>query len=100
VQHPGVAMNVCPDAQTSCVFQPLPPLCTATHVRRHARSNFTAWSSWDTNPLYALLHEPIYCQVRHLNSSTAAAASWLAWHRDCESLRLHWCAPPPDCLTA
>ncbi|EFJ41741.1 hypothetical protein VOLCADRAFT_84021 [Volvox carteri f. nagariensis] len=23
---------------------------------------FEAWQSWDTNPLYALLHEPIYCQ--------------------------------------
>ncbi len=24
--------------------------------------SFDAWMPWDTNPLYALLHEAIYCQ--------------------------------------
>lgn len=24
--------------------------------------SFEAWMPWDTNPLYALLHEAIYCQ--------------------------------------
>jgi hypothetical protein len=31
---------------------------------------YEAWMSWDTNPLYALLHEAIYCQ--------GAASSWAA----------------------
>ncbi|KAL4859014.1 Proton/sulfate cotransporter 2 [Chlorella vulgaris] len=26
------------------------------------KKEFDSWSSWDTNPLYALLHESIYCQ--------------------------------------
>lgn len=33
---------------------------------------FESWMSWDTNPLYALLHESIYCQ--------GAASNWAA-HR-------------------
>jgi len=36
-----------------------------------ARS-FEGWMPWETNPIYALLHEPIYCQ--------GAAANWAA-HR-------------------
>jgi hypothetical protein len=24
---------------------------------------FESWQSWETNPLYSLLHEAIYCQV-------------------------------------
>lgn len=36
-----------------------------------ARS-FESWMSWGTNPLYALLHESIYCQ--------GAASNWAA-HR-------------------
>ncbi|GIL86949.1 hypothetical protein Vretimale_15518 [Volvox reticuliferus] len=36
-----------------------------------ARS-FESWQSWDSNPLYALLHEPIYCQGRD------SAADWAA----------------------
>ena len=31
---------------------------------------FDAWLPWDTNPLYALLHEAIYCQ--------GAASGWAA----------------------
>ena len=31
---------------------------------------FDAWLPWDTNPLYALLHEAIYCQ--------GAASNWAA----------------------
>lgn len=31
---------------------------------------FDSWMSWDTNPLYALLHESIYCQ--------GAASNWSA----------------------
>lgn len=27
------------------------------------KKEFDTWISWDTNPLYALLHEPIYCQA-------------------------------------
>ncbi|GLC38628.1 hypothetical protein PLESTB_000454000 [Pleodorina starrii] len=33
---------------------------------------FESWQSWDTNPLYALLHEPIYCQ------GAGSAARWAA----------------------
>lgn len=32
---------------------------------------FDSWISWDTNPLYALLHEPIYCQ-------TGGTSAWAA----------------------
>jgi len=32
--------------------------------------SFESWMSWGTNPLYALLHESIYCQ--------GAASSWAA----------------------
>lgn len=31
---------------------------------------FESWQSWDSNPLYALLHESIYCQ--------GAASAWSA----------------------
>jgi hypothetical protein len=31
---------------------------------------FDSWMPWDVNPLYALLHEPIYCQ--------GAASGWAA----------------------
>jgi hypothetical protein len=34
------------------------------------RRSFEAWMSWGTNPLYALLHESIYCQ--------GAASAWAA----------------------
>lgn len=34
--------------------------------------DFETWMSWDTNPLYAILHESIYCQ--------GAASQWSA-HR-------------------
>lgn len=27
----------------------------------HCLQGFDAWLSWDTNPLYALLHEACYC---------------------------------------
>ncbi|KXZ44286.1 hypothetical protein GPECTOR_70g517 [Gonium pectorale] len=37
---------------------------------RFAKS-FLSWLTWDTNPLYALLHEPIYCQP-------GGAANWAA----------------------
>jgi hypothetical protein len=33
---------------------------------------FEGWMPWETNPIYALLHEPIYCQ--------GAASKWSA-HR-------------------
>ncbi|KAG2483829.1 hypothetical protein HYH03_017352 [Edaphochlamys debaryana] len=33
---------------------------------------FESWHSWDTNPLYALLHEPIYCQGNDSASRWAA----------------------------
>ncbi|KAL4424352.1 hypothetical protein ABPG75_001653 [Micractinium tetrahymenae] len=36
------------------------------------KKEFDSWMAWDTNPLYALLHEAIYCQ--------GAAANWAA-HR-------------------
>lgn len=34
--------------------------------------DFDNWMAWDTNPLYAILHESIYCQ--------GAASNWAA-HR-------------------
>lgn len=32
---------------------------------------FDSWMPWDVNPLYALLHESIYCQ--------GSASRWAAW---------------------
>ncbi|KAG9445498.1 hypothetical protein H6P81_011626 [Aristolochia fimbriata] len=37
---------------------------------------FESWHSWDTNPLYALLHESIYCQ--------GASSNWSAHRIICE----------------
>lgn len=48
---------------------------------------FEHWMSWDTNPLYALLHEAIYCQ--------GAASNWSA-HR----IRQQHFAAEFDALTA
>jgi hypothetical protein len=36
-----------------------------------ARS-FEGWMPWETNPIYALLHESIYCQVRYITDMCAA----------------------------
>ncbi|GFR40817.1 hypothetical protein Agub_g1439 [Astrephomene gubernaculifera] len=33
---------------------------------------FESWQSWDTNPLYALLHEPCYCQQPPHGAAAAA----------------------------
>ena len=46
--------------------------CTAGFVPGSATcaQAFDAWLPWDTNPLYALLHEAIYCQ--------GAASGWAA----------------------
>lgn len=47
--------------------------------------------AWDTNPLYALLHESIYCQ--------GAASSWAA-HRIRWGLLLTWLEALRACLLA
>ena len=47
---------------------PTAPPCTGT--RCPPLQEFDSWMSWDTNPLYALLHESIYCQ--------GAASNWSA----------------------
>ncbi len=38
----------------------------------NARQGFDGWGAWDTNPLYALLHEAIYCQGHNSRSGWAA----------------------------
>lgn len=44
-------------------------MCHVSPLRACDRG-FDAWMAWGTNPLYALLHEPIYCQ--------GAASNWAA----------------------
>lgn len=46
--------------------------CFTNHKIKNSLQDFDTWGSWDTNPLYALLHESIYCQ--------GAASQWSA-HR-------------------
>ncbi|PSC70862.1 Proline iminopeptidase [Micractinium conductrix] len=40
------------------------------HISHKFMKDFDSWMAWDTNPLYALLHEAIYCQ--------GAASNWAA----------------------
>jgi hypothetical protein len=58
---------------------------------------FEAWGAWDTNPLYALLHEAIYCQVgqacRERHAASTACTRFIALgrllselHRFCRSV--------------
>jgi hypothetical protein len=37
--------------------------------------SFESWMPWDVNPLYLLLHEPIYCQQRPGSAADAASSS-------------------------
>lgn len=46
--------------------------CDAIFLPYNQPQEFDAWMAWDTNPLYAILHEAIYCQ--------GAASNWAA-HR-------------------
>lgn len=57
---------------------PAPPLL-------YPARSYEAWMSWDSNPLYALLHESIYCQ--------GAPSNWAAqrlrserWHAEFDAL--------------
>ena len=40
------------------------PLLEMTLTPHAHTQSFEAWMPWDANPLYALLHESIYCQGR------------------------------------
>lgn len=54
------------------------PVASWVPPRRTAPpQDFDTWMAWDTNPLYALLHESIYCQ--------GAASSWAAHRVRCAS---------------
>ena len=43
-------------------FWPLPADRNAILVNLRSVQNYEGWMSWSTNPLYAVLHESIYCQ--------------------------------------
>lgn len=53
---------------------------------------FDAWHSWDSNPLYALVHEAIYCQVKE-NAGRGQ-------HCACEYGKACSCRWPPQVLGA
>ena len=60
---------------------PPPP----THPSLFPLQDFDTWMAWDTNPLYALLHESIYCQ--------GAASNWAAH-------RIRWALCRSGCASA
>lgn len=49
---------------------------------------FEKWLDFDTNPLYALLHEPIYCQVDIIIFFLFTHSLWFYLISDSQSLSL------------
>ena len=78
----SLALPLCPSRGTpSTPAHPAHPPCAPP------LQDFDTWMAWDTNPLYALLHEAIYCQ--------GAASNWAAHRVRCPTG--DWLLPAGAC---